>query len=203
MLGRRLHQTAEQVAADGQNLGRIVPLLADPVRVIVTTRPIVARRVTVLEVLVSVIDAGLAPICRAGEVQLTGQATGVTRVGQPSRQETLLRGKVRVAIRIDVHRARVLAGEEARATWRANRALAVGVGERHPFGDESIEIRSVDVRISECTNRVEALLIGAIPENVWSTVRHGNSFLQISAPGTQYARATGRDRASRTIAGDP
>ena len=44
--------------------------------------------------------------------------------------------------------------------------MAIRVRERRACTDKTIDCRSTNKSVSECSNRVEALLIGAIPENV-------------------------------------
>lgn len=44
----------------------------------------------------------------------------------------------------------------------------MSVGESNPIRNELVNHRSANMGIAQCSNRVEALLIGAVPENIWS-----------------------------------
>jgi hypothetical protein len=81
LLWRRLHQVAEQVGLDRQHVVRLDSPGAEPVGVIVAARPVVAGRVAVLEVAVAVVDAWLAAVGGAGEVELADQPAVVADVG--------------------------------------------------------------------------------------------------------------------------
>lgn len=75
-------------------------------------------------------------------------------------------GKRFVAIAAIVHPGGIHAGHKAGPARRADGALAVGVCKSHAVGDQRIDGRRVDVRIAKGSNRVETLLIGAVPEDV-------------------------------------
>jgi len=62
--------------------------------------------------------------------------------------------------------ARIKSGHEAGSARRADRALAVGISECDPVVYEIIQGRRLDMRISEGSDGVESLLIGAVPEDV-------------------------------------
>jgi hypothetical protein len=71
-----------------------------------------------------------------------------------------------------VRAGRVKAGHKARPAWGANRALAISVCKSSSAFDEGINGRGADMRIAECSDGVEALLIGTVPENIGAFV-HG------------------------------
>ena len=75
-------------------------------------------------------------------------------------------GKRFEAIAIDVDGAGILAGEKASATWRTDRALAIGMGEGDTFSHEAVDVRGGDVRVTERTDGVKALLVGTDPKDV-------------------------------------
>ena len=60
------------------------------------------------------------------------------------------------------------------ATWDMR------VGERSPPSDQAINIGCVDTRITERTNRIEALVVGVKNENVWFV--HAHIVRQLAVP---------------------
>ncbi len=73
---------------------------------------------------------------------------------------------------------RVAARQKRGPAGRADRALGIGAGKSHPLFAKGVEIRGMDVRVAQCVNGVIPLLVGAIPQNVWSFVsRRDISFL--------------------------
>ena len=67
---------------DSQNGVWIDTLVANPVDVVMAARPVVARRMRVLEVPVAVVDAHLAAVRGAGQVQLADEPAVIARVGE-------------------------------------------------------------------------------------------------------------------------
>ena len=175
MLRRGRHQPAV-ARRRVQQLRRIMAFLVQPAGVVVLgQRPVVARRVAVLEHAVAVVHARFLRRRRAGQVQLAHQPAVVAGVGQRAGDQSLgrLRRNHRVAIARIADPAGIHAGEEAGAAGRADGALAVGVRERHGLPHEAVEIRRANVRIPQRADGVEPLLVGAVPEDVGAVGGHG------------------------------
>ena len=131
-------------------------------------RPVVTRGVAVLEVAVPVVDAGLATVECTGQVQLADQAAVVAGLGQQARDQ--VGGDLAVrpgfAVARVVHPAGIHAGQKAGAAGRADRTLTEGVSEGRARGHEPVEIGRADVRVAQRADGVEALLVGAVPQDV-------------------------------------
>ena len=163
VLRRRLAETAEagiqmrvavvvgrSDAARPQDSVVVDALRLDPLHVLVA--PFVAALVimAVLEVVVAVIDALLAAQESAGQVQFADESAVVTGIMQRfGNQPILVMAREGLeAVAVDADRAGVHAGQEAGAAGRANRRLAVGMGEGRRLADETIKIGRIDVRIA-------------------------------------------------------
>jgi hypothetical protein len=68
-----------------------------------------------------------------------------------------------------VNAARVEAGHDAGAARSADWALAIRLRKSNAFADKGIDVRRANVLVPQSLDRVESLLIGAVPENVWSS----------------------------------
>ena len=66
----------------------------------------------------------------------------------------------------------IQAGHEAGSTWCTDRALAVRACKAGPGGNKLVECGCTNILISQGCNRIEALLIGAVPEDVGSGITH-------------------------------
>ena len=111
------------------------------------------------------------PIGTGGQMQLTRQTAGISRIGKKAADQFLGSGN-RLTVLTATCGARITPREKGCTTGRANRALAIGVRECHPSGYQRVNIRRIDQGIPKSANGVPALLIGANPENIGLT-RHG------------------------------
>ena len=149
---------------------RIHALLAQPVDVGMTFRPIIARVVAPVKDAVAVIPARLDPTGRAGQMQLAGQATVVAGVGQELRHQRRGIGPDVIAVHAGADAAGVHARQEAGAAGRADRILTVGVGKGNACADQPVDVGRVGPVIAERMDGVVALLIGANPQDIGSCV---------------------------------
>jgi len=150
--------------------GRFAALPAHPIGVVVAGVKGTFVGMAVLEVGVAIVDARFLAAAGAGEVEFADEAAFVTGVGETAGKESLGEfGGIEVAaVAVDVDGARVLPGEEAGAAGGADGGLAEGMGEGGGFYHEGVEAGGVDVGIVEGADGVEALLVGAVPEDVGS-----------------------------------
>ena len=191
---RGLHEGAGQVApvkvVQQDRIG-IDALRVDPGGVVVLIeRPVVAGSVAVLEVAVAVVDARLAPVEGAGQVELADQAAVVSGLGQLPRYQVGGNLAVRpgVAVARVVHPAGIHTGQKAGAAGRADGALTEGVSKGRARGHEAVEVGRADVRIAERADRIEALLVGAVPQNVGPLVCHGGPVWLAAGQANRTAR---------------
>ena len=70
------------------------------------------------------------------------------------------------------HPARVHARQKTRTTGRANGALTIRVGERCAFFHKRINVGRMNIWIAERGDRIEPLLVGAVPKNVGALLGH-------------------------------
>ena len=156
-----------------RHAGRVPDQLAEhgavlpyPVGVVVAHRPVVARSVAVAPVAVAVGGARLDAPVGAGQVQLADQPAVIAGVGeQPRHQREAAHERV-VAVARVVAGARIGAGQKAGAARRADRTLAVGVGERGTRAPQLVQARRAHVAVALRAERVVALLVGAQPQDV-------------------------------------
>ncbi len=170
--GRLVQLLRHAVEALGQ-LAQHGAFASDPIGVVVAFRPVVARGVAVREGGVAVIRPLLDAMKGARQMQLADQAAGVAGIGHEPRHQRDVRREVGIAVAVHVHGARVHAGEEGGPRRRADRRLAIGVGEGRAALHQRIDRRRRDMRVAERADRVEALLVGAEPEDVGSILAHG------------------------------
>lgn len=76
-------------------------------------------------------------------------------------------------------RGTVASGQKARAAWRAKRALRISSLERDTTGHQPVDIRRSDMRIAQRADRVVALSVSAIPEDVGFFVRSHRTRLSL------------------------
>ena len=146
-------------------------LLSQPLGVGVL-RPIGLRMMGPVKHFVSIINPFFHhPIGTGGQMQLTRQTAGISRIGKKAADQFLGSGN-RLPVLATTCGARITPREKGCTTGRANRALAIGVRECHPIGYQRINIRRIDQGIPKSANGVPALLIGADPENI-GLIRHG------------------------------
>jgi len=98
-------------------------------------------------------------------MQFSGQPTGISRISQKTANK-FFRPWDRLSILAASGSSRISAREKGSTTWCANGTLAVSTIERHPAGNQGINIWRVDEGIAKCMDGVTALLIGANPENI-------------------------------------
>ena len=129
-------------------------------------RPVRLRMMRPVEDFVTIINALLHNAVGAGgQMQLARKAAGVTGIGQEAADEFLC-ARDCLSVLPAARGARIAAGKERGPARSANRALAIGLGERHTLRHQYIKVWCVDVRIAHGVNGVVALLIGADPEDV-------------------------------------
>ena len=147
------------------------PLLAQPLGVIVAGRVRTLMGVAVLKIGVAVIDAIFASTARPCQVQLAYQSTVVIGPSQSMTEQSIFKvaREEFVAIAVDPYGARIHAGKKAGPAGRTDRRLAEGVGEGDGLLHKMVQSGGMDMGISETADCVEALLITAIPENIWTS----------------------------------
>ena len=110
-----------------------MPFRSYPVCVVVSLFPVVARRMAVLPISVSVVHAGFDAMVSTSEVQLADQPAVVASVCKKARHKGWIIREVFVTVSVDVHRARIHACEKTPSARGTDRALAVGVGKSNPL----------------------------------------------------------------------
>ena len=111
----------------------------------------------------------LRPVPATDQVKLADEAAFVTAVSDQFRDERRRFGRKRVvAVSRIVNPTRIEPAHETRAARRTDRALAVRMGKRDALADKSINRRRANELVAESSDRVEALLVGAVPQNVWA-----------------------------------
>lgn len=144
--------------------------VGEPLGVGIVVAPIRLRVMGPVEVFVgvTVVDAGFDFMIGAGgEVEFSGE-TAEIRVGaiaEDTGEEVFVGGHL-LAVLAAASGGGVSAGEEGGAAGRADGGLGEGVGEGGAFGDEAVEVGGVDVGVTERLDGIEALLVGAEPEDV-------------------------------------
>lgn len=105
-------------------------------------------------------------------MKLSDHATVVAGIGQQLTDKRRRIWKRVVAVARVVDSAGVHARHKAGTTGCANRALAIRRRKCHAICHELVDRGSVDIRIAKSGNRVEALLVGAVPQDVWTLFGH-------------------------------
>lgn len=171
----------DAVFDEGVGVGRLlvefVPgeaFIGEPLGVGVIVSPVGLGMMGPVEVLVlvSVVDAGFDFVIGAGgEVKFAGEAAGIVggAVAEDAGEEPFVGGHL-LAVLAAAGGAGIAAGEEGSAAGGADGGLGEGVGEGSAFGDEAIEVGGVDMGVTQRLNGVEALLVGAEPEDVGGRV---------------------------------
>ncbi len=148
-------------------------LLAEPAG-IVAGGPVVVGVVRPEELGVAVVDppllVGRPARLDGGEVELAREAAGVPLVRQRLRDQDLRR-RDRLAVLAGAGGPGVAAGEEAGARGGAERVLAEGVGEEDARVRQGVDPGGADPRVAVAPQGVEALLVGADPQDVRSLHR--------------------------------
>ena len=99
-------------------------------------------------------------------MKLPYQPTAIACICQQFRDKRWMIGPVCIAIAVVMDAAWVHASHEARAARGTNRALAIRPGKRNATGNKFIQGGGLNIRIAQGSNRVKALLIGAVQEDV-------------------------------------
>ena len=108
----------------------------------------------------------------AGKVKLATEAAVIAFVGEQFCDQGRALAPLFIAVHAGAYIAGVATGQETGAAWRADWALTEGVGKGDTFGGQAIQIGCSDVWIAEGLHSVEALLIGAEPEDVGAVLGH-------------------------------
>ena len=119
-----------------------------------------------MPVAVSVVGSLFNSILSAGDVQFADEAAFVPGIGKETRNNGDMIWKGIIPVVIHVNSARVETTHEAGPAGGADRALAVGAGERYPLADEPVEVRGPDIAVAQSGDSVVALLVRADPQNV-------------------------------------
>jgi hypothetical protein len=98
-------------------------------------------------------------------MKLPRQAADVAMLGEEARDEHLVRRDV-LPVLAAARGARVAAGQERGARGGRDRALGEGVLEERPLPREAVHVGRPDEAVTVASKRVEALLVGADPEEV-------------------------------------
>jgi hypothetical protein len=117
---------------------------------------------------VAVVDAGFDFVIGArGEVEFAGEAANVIgrAVAKDAGEEEFVGGHL-LAVLAAAGGAGIAAGEERGAAGGADGRLAEGIGEGGALRGELVYVRGMDEGIPERLEGIEALLVGAEPENV-------------------------------------
>ena len=121
----------------------------------------------------------------AHQVELADETALVPAVGDQLRNERRrFRRKRVVPVPGIVNPTGIHAGHKARAAGRADRALAIRMSKRDTLAHNRINRRRANEVVAESSDRVEALLVGAVPENV----------------GASHVRTEGERQGTRAIA---
>ena len=99
-------------------------------------------------------------------MQLADEPAVVARLCKYLGDQLFVRGKVCVAVAMHLVRGGIAAGQERGPRRGADRALCIRARERDAFRAQAVEERCRDVALAERRDRVPALLVGAIPEDV-------------------------------------
>ena len=114
-----------------------------------------------------VIQPRLRTIPTTDQMKLADEAALVPAVrDQLCNEWRSLRRKRVVSVPRVVNPAGIHAGHETRAARRTDRALAVRMSKRDALSHKRIDRRRPNEFVAQSSDRVEPLLIGAVPENV-------------------------------------
>ena len=81
-------------------------------------------------------------------------------------------GKRFVTVAAVVDAAWIHTGHKTGSTGRADRTLAVRMSERCTIVHQPVQRRRAHMRITERTDGIEPLLVGAVPQNVGTALSH-------------------------------
>lgn len=128
--------------------------------------PVVSRRVAELPKGKSIVEPWLGPMAGTLEMKLANQAAVVSGIGDEFTDKgraTIERG---IAVSRVMRTARIQTRHETGATWCADGTLTVNMSEGGAAFDERVNRRSAHMRIAQGADGVEALLVGAVPQDV-------------------------------------
>ncbi len=163
---------------------QITALRPDPVGVVMSDLPIVARSMTELPERITVVQSRLCTVAGTLQMKFSNHATVVAAVCQKFADQWRMIGKRVVAVTSVVDSAGVHACHKAGTTWCADRALTVSRGERHAIAHQPVDGRCLYVFIAKGSDRVKALLICAVPQNIGPGVSHMYMYLRFEVGST-------------------
>lgn len=99
-------------------------------------------------------------------MKFADQSAVISGIGDQPCNQRGIAGKGLVAVACVVQAGRIHSSHKTGTAWRADRALAKGVCESDPTLQQAINHRGADVLIAEGSDRVEPLLVCAIPKNI-------------------------------------
>ena len=174
---RCLVQLGGHAILAGTQRVEVATLRSHPLGVIVPFSPVIARRMAEFPVAKPVINPRFRPLAGALQMKFSYQPAFIPGIGNEPRDHRRPIGESVVAVARVVHAAGIQTGHEARSTRRANGALAKRMRERDPLAHQPVHDRRAHVRVTQRTNRVKPLLVGAVPKNVRAGV-HGRKSLR-------------------------
>ena len=176
-----------------KNRFRFNALVSNPGRVsMLIKRPVMPRGVAVLKISITIIDPGFASARSSSEVQLANEAPVVPRISEFPCYKVFRHCWMdpRISVSWVVYTTWIHSRQEACSARCADRTLAERVSECRTLGNELIKVRCSDVRISEGPNGVKALLVGAVPQNIWALQIHVGDGIGAHGPDVPYRTST-------------
>ena len=176
-----------------KNRFRFNALVRNPGRVsMLIKRPVMSRGVAVLKISITVIDPGFASVRSSSEVQLANEAPVVSGISEFPCYEVFRHCWMdpRISVPWVVYTTWIHPRQETRSARCADGTLAERVCECRTLGNELVKVRCSDVRISKGTNGVKALLVGAVPQNIWALQIHVGDGIGAHGPDVPYRTST-------------
>lgn len=176
-----------------KNRFRFNALVSNPGRVsMLIKRPVMPRGVAVLKISITVIYPGFASARSSSEVQLANEAPVVSGISEFPCYEVFRHCWMdpRISVPRVVYTTWIHPRQETRSARCADGTLAERVCECRTLSNELVKVRCSDVRIAESTDGVKALLIGAVPQNIWALRIHVGDGIGVHGQAVPYRTLT-------------
>ena len=155
-------------------LVQVATLFTNPVGIVVSFLPVVPWGMAKFPIAEPVVNPRLGSLARALQMKFSDHPAIIARLRNQFGDDGSLLREAFVSVAGVMNAAGIKSAHEACPTGRADGTLAISVGEGRATAHKRIQNWCPYVRVAQGTDRIEALLVGAVPENVWTFAHFKN-----------------------------
>ena len=174
-------------------LVQVATLFSHPVGIVVSFLPVVPGGMAKFPIAEPVVNPRLGSLARALQMKFSDHPAIIARFRNQLGDDGRPVGEALVPVAGVMNAAGIKSAHEACPTGRAYGTLAVSVGEGRALAHKRIQNWGFNVWVAQGSDRIETLLVGAVPENVRTFAHFENLyFLMACLPNLSFSKEEGR-----------